>query len=399
MALRLGTWGRFFPFVFAAAVTAVFITPYCGFLFHCGCRQLWEGGVRYCNIYSMAGPHCPFCAHGSAVFYLLDAGSIMGAQFLALAFAARRGSVLFSCAIAVMVFLLAGGAAAWIAGSHDHYSRPSSAPLMITSCASADQGALPSPAAQHRFDHSILNGLLARYVDDHGWVDYAGLKNDRPLLDRYLESLDKADPGQFAGGCERLAFWINSYNAFTLADVLDDVYGKARGVREVPGFFNRKRHAIASQRLTLDEIEQQGRNIHDPRIHFALVCASTSCPRLQQFAYQGPQLEAELEQAAREFLGDPERGARIDSQGRLLLSPILKWYAGDFSGERGRVEGFFARMKASVSDQAALNYVVQYVPVEMKRWIDEKRPAVHYLEYDWSLNAQSTHSSRSGAIR
>lgn len=398
MASRSSILSRFFPYLFAITITTVFITPYCGYLFHCGCRQLWEGGERFCNIHSLSGLHCPFCAHGSAAFYLIG-GSVVAAQFIALAFVARRSNLLVSSALGVAVFLIAGGAAAWIAGSHDHYSRPLSAPVVTTSCASADHDAFTPSGTKNYFDHSILNALLTRYVDDHGWVDYEGLKKDHGELNRYLENLGQINPDQLPGACERLAFWINSYNAFTLADVIDDVYGKAASVRDVPGFFNRKRHVIAFQHLTLDEIEQQGRNIHDPRIHFALVCASTSCPKLQRFAYQGRDLDAELDRVVHEFLGDPERGARIDSNGRLLLSPILKWYAGDFSGQSGRLAVFFARVKANVSDQAALDYVTTYVPAEMKRWIEEKKPSIHYLDYDWSLNAQSAHKNQSGAVR
>jgi hypothetical protein len=398
MASRPGVLSRFFPYLFAVTITAIFITPYCGYLFHCGCRQLWEGGEKFCNIHSLAGPHCPFCAHGSAAFYMIG-GSVVAAQFVALAFVARRSNVIVSSVLGVAVFLIAGGAAAWIAASHDHYSRPLSTPVVTTSCASADHGDPTPTGAKKYFDHGIFNALLARYVDDHGWVDYEGLKNDRSELNRYLESLNQINPDQLSGACERLAFWINGYNAFTLADVIDDVYGKAASVRDVAGFFNRKRHAIAFQHLTLDEIEQQGRNIHDPRIHFALVCASTSCPKLQPFAYLGRDLDSELERAAREFFGDPERGARIDSKGRLLLSPILKWYAGDFSGQSGRLAGFLARIKANVSDQAALHYVEAYVPPEMKQQIEEKQPGIHYLDYDWSLNAQSTHRNQPGAVR
>jgi hypothetical protein len=228
-------------------------------------------------------------------------------------------------------------------------------------------------------------------------VDYDGLKSERHLLNQYLESLGNADPGVLINRCEQLAFWINSYNGFTLADVLDDVYGKAHSVREVAGFFNRKSHFIASHQLTLDEIEERGREMNDPRIHFALVCASTSCPKLQKFAYDGRDLDVELEQAAHKFLGDPARGARIEPPDRLLLSPILKWYSGDFSGRSRGLGNLFARVGANFSDRTALDYVAKYAAPEMKRWIDEKRPAVSYFDYDWSLNAQSVHKSPSGA--
>jgi hypothetical protein len=397
MSLRASTLSRYFPFAFAVILTAVFITPYCGFLLHCGCRQLWQGGAQICNVHLSSGPHCPFCARGSASFYLLTCTSIVVAQFIALALAARRRGVLVSSAISIAVFLAMGASLAWIEASHDHYSRSLLAPIVNRSCAAFDDTAHASHPGKRYFDHSLLSRLLARYVNDDGWVDYDGLKNERHLLNRYLESLGNADPGELINRCEQLAFWINGYNSLTLADVLDDVYGKARSVREVAGFFNRKGHFIASHQLTLDEIEERGREINDPRIHFALVCASTSCPKLQKFAYDGRDLDLELEQAARKFLGDPARGARIELPDRLLLSPILKWYSGDFSGRSGGLGHFFARVEATISDRTALDYVAKYAAPDVKRWIDEKRPVVTYFDYDWSLNAQSTHKSPSGA--
>jgi hypothetical protein len=123
--------------------------------------------------------------------------------------------------------------------------------------------------------------LLHTYVTDDGWVDYGGLARERDALKKFLDSLGSTPPNSFRDDAERLAFWINSYNAFTLADVLDLVYGKHQGVQKVEGFFNGRKHLVAGEHLTLDEIETRGRNLHDPRIHFAIVCASASCPKLQ----------------------------------------------------------------------------------------------------------------------
>jgi hypothetical protein len=129
--------------------------------------------------------------------------------------------------------------------------------------------------------------LLRTYFTDDGWVDYAGLARERALLNRFLEQLATVSPAGYQRKTEQLAFWINSYNAFTLAEALDTVYGKRQGVRQVSGFFDKRKHAVAGEQLTLDEIEKRGRDLRDPRIHFAIVCASTSCPKLQRFAYTG----------------------------------------------------------------------------------------------------------------
>ncbi len=252
----------------------------------------------------------------------------------------------------------------------------------------------PAMAARDSFDHSAFERLLVAYVDEHGWVDYPGLAGERVALDAYLNRLATAGPQSFTADHERLAFWINAYNAFTLRDVLDDVYRKAASVQDVAGFFNRKRHRIAGEDLTLDEIEQRGRDFRDPRIHFTVVCASTSCPKLQRFAYNGAQLDAQLDRVTREFLLDEQRGMRLDRAGkRLYVSSLFKWYAADFKGQTGKVAFVVELAKAAVTGGQTLDYIKGYVPSDVARFISEEKPGVGFLKYDWSLNAQETHTT------
>ncbi|MCI0404355.1 MAG: DUF547 domain-containing protein [Acidobacteria bacterium] len=256
--------------------------------------------------------------------------------------------------------------------------------------AEAGPGAAPR-AVRESFDHSDFERLLEQYVDEEGWVDYAALKRERTELDAYIERLAAARPDSLAKD-ERLALYINAYNAFTLADALDTVYGKAVGVKEVSGFFNGKRHAFGGEELTLDEIESRGRNLGDPRIHFAVVCASTSCPKLQRFAYTGAQLDQQLDRATREFLADPARGLRVDAgRDRVYLSSIFKWYAGDFTGAQSGASRLLARTKAVVSGGEITGYVRAYAPPEAQLFLDAGSPGVHYLDYDWTLNSQENH--------
>ncbi len=270
--------------------------------------------------------------------------------------------------------------------------------LLIAACSSAPetrQNLSPpqtsTPSATPAFDHGSFNALLETYVNDGGRVDYAGLSRDRAKLDAYLNMLGSTNPQSFPNNDERLAFWINAYNAFTLRDVLDDVYQKFKRVPEVAGFFDEKTHRVAGQDLTLDQIEANGRNLQDPRIHFAVVCASTSCPKLRRFAYTGPQLQEQLTRVTREFLADAQRGMRVDrTNNTIYLSSIFKWYAGDFAGSTSGAGQVFERVKASVSGAAGLNYVKSYVSSDVAQLIAEKSPSVDYLPYDWSLNAQET---------
>ncbi len=247
--------------------------------------------------------------------------------------------------------------------------------------APATSAAAESPA----FSHRVLDELLNAYVDNTGRVDYAGLQKDRAKLDQYLTTLVTANPGKLPNDAERLAFWINAYNAFTLADVLDSVYGKVKSVQDVKGFFNQKKHKLVGEELTLDEIEKRGRDLNDPRIHFAVNCASASCPKLQSFAYNGPQLDFHLTRAAREFLGDSQRGMNYDPGRNLVyLSPIFKWYAADFTGSNQIV----ARVKAETSGTEMLEVAKKFMPPDVAQFLTEKEMTVQWLEYDWSLNVQ-----------
>jgi hypothetical protein len=253
---------------------------------------------------------------------------------------------------------------------------------------------LQEPHPITALDATGYDRLLRSYVIDNGWVDYAGLARERGVLDQFLQELGKASPSDFKTNQEKLAFWINTYNAFTLADALDTVYGKQEGVRKVEGFFNGRKHLVAGERLTLDEIEARGRNLHDSRIHFAIVCASTSCPKLQRFAYTGERLNSQLDQAAREFFADPNRGLRFDpKKNELYVSPILKWYAGDFTGTTGGAGSTWARVKATVSGGELMNFIVKYAPPEVTDRIKQNPPNLRYFDYDWSLNSLDTHSS------
>jgi type II secretory pathway pseudopilin PulG len=256
------------------------------------------------------------------------------------------------------------------------------------------QQATANSGGSTRLSHSDFQHLLEQYVDADGWVDYDGLSRNREKLNEYLKQLASAQPASFSTDQDRLAFWINSYNAYTLASVLDLVYGKLQGVREAPGFFDKERHAVAGQQLTLDQIEEHARSFHDPRVHFALVCASTSCPELQRFAYVGPDLDAQLARAMEEFLANSAKGVRLDPEhNRIYLSPIFKWYAGDFTGKPAGAGQFLARAKAFMSGNNVEQYVKLHAPEDVARYISEKQPIVGYFDYDWSLNSQRNHPS------
>lgn len=260
--------------------------------------------------------------------------------------------------------------------------------LLFSACINQPNKEAPQPAkidGKIYFDHKSWDELLHKNVDQYGYVDYNAMQQEREKLNAYLASLGSAQPQTFPKD-DQLAFWINAYNAFVIADVLDDVRGKSKSVHEMEAqFFRTKKHRIGGGDLTLDEIEKNARDLKDARVHFALVCASMSCPKLQQTAYSSEKLDYQLLTAAREFLGDAQRGTRYDQTKNVLyVSPIFKWYAADFTNDNQ----VLARLKAEASGAAIFDVIVSFVPNEVKTFLLEKKPRVDYFEYDWSLNEQ-----------
>jgi hypothetical protein len=241
-------------------------------------------------------------------------------------------------------------------------------------------------------DQTALSQILSRRVNSKGWVDYDGLRQDRAALQSYLDTLRNVDMAKLSSDAARLAFWINAYNAFTLNDVLEYVEGKTDSVRKVSGFFDGHKHPIAGESLTLDEIEKHGRSMHDPRIHFAINCASTSCPKLQPFAYAGAELNQQLDLATKEFFADSSRGLRLQpNENTVFLSPILEWYAGDFNGATTATGQFLSRARAAISGSNVLGFVIAHASNDVASYLREKRPTVKYMHYDWTLNSQRLH--------
>ena len=256
--------------------------------------------------------------------------------------------------------------------------------------------AAPTPAAEpvgkrwpeaervpiDRIDHAPLTALLAKYVDDDGYVNYRGWKADagdrRALLD-YLASLGRADARAKTAAEAKLAFWINAYNALTIEGIL----------REYPTDSIRDHTAalfgynlwkdlplvVGADEYSLDTIEHQIlRKLGDPRIHFAIVCASVGCPRLRDEAYTAQKLDEQLTENAKHFFAQPQN-LRVDRENRTLyLSSILKWFGEDF-GE---------------TPEARLKRIAPWLPGAAREFVSSGPLELGYLNYDWGLNDQAT---------
>jgi hypothetical protein len=228
----------------------------------------------------------------------------------------------------------------------------------------ASAGAMP--------DTGLYAELLGRYVHD-GQVDYAGLKKEEARLDLYLESLEKTDTGLLSPR-DQFAFYINAYNAWTLKLILG-AYPGITSIKDLGSVFKSpwkiKIARIDGDVITLDDIEHAilRPRFKDPRIHFAVNCASRSCPVLGSEPYLGDILDRQLDGATRRFINDP-RHNRLEGD-TLYVSSIFKWYAGDFDND---IVGFFIRFSDGKPAQALTG--------------NRTGVKIRYLDYDWSLNGR-----------
>ncbi len=256
------------------------------------------------------------------------------------------------------------------------------------------QAITTSNAKAEDFDHSPWNDLLQRHVSwtssgKETQVDYQSMAADRPQLKQYLESLSKIELSQFDGWSEnrQLAFLINAYNAWTVELILT-AWPDLKSIKDLGSFFrspwSKKFIPLLGTTRSLDNIEHDlirgsGR-YNDPRIHFAVNCASIGCPPLRPEAYLGNQLEEQLNQQAQRFLSNPRQNRFED--GIIKLSSIFKWYREDF--EQGWL-GYQQLEEFLVAHAADLN--LPSTLVEKLRTPDIKSDVeIEFLDYDWRLN-------------
>lgn len=243
-----------------------------------------------------------------------------------------------------------------------------------------------------RIDHSSWNALLQKYVNDAGQVNYAAWHQstgDQRALDSYISHLSAASNTVAATREGQMAYWINVYNAVTIKGILREYPTKTiRNHTSKIGGYNIWKHlqlAVVDTQVSLDAMEHEIlRKMDEPRIHFAIVCASHSCPRLLNQAYTGPQLNDQLTLNTRNFFANRENFQYDARRGQFKLSSIIKWFADDFG-----------------ADQAArLATIAPYLPTrEAYNAATNNSVRVSYLDYDWSLNEQKQTQARQGSSR
>jgi hypothetical protein len=223
------------------------------------------------------------------------------------------------------------------------------------------------------------NTLLQTYVNDQGLVNYEAWKaNDDDLakLQGYVDELAAFDTSTLTGA-EQLAFWINAYNALALHEVLqrypvDSIRPNTLGVIPERSFFVDEKHIVGGKNYSLDTIENNVlRTLGEPRIHFAINCASTSCPKLLNEAYDARKLNGQLDRQGQAFVNDTTRNQFDAASNTASLSKIFDWFKGDFDSEGG-----------------VAAFLLTFAEGDTKTVLENPAVTIDYLAYDWSLNKQ-----------
>jgi len=212
--------------------------------------------------------------------------------------------------------------------------------------------------------HFLFDELLKKYVSDNGNVDYEGFKNSREKLLGYISILqntfpkfDKLKPSKE----QKLAYWINAYNALTIDLILQNY--PLKSIKDIDKPWDQRLWKFGNKWLNLNDIEHQIlRKMDEPRIHFAIVCASFSCPKLQNTAFTVSDIETQLTTATKEFLDDSTKN--YISQNNLRLSKILNWFAKDFK-----------------TNGSLIDFLNKYTEIEIS-----SKAKKSFKDYNWDLN-------------
>lgn len=217
------------------------------------------------------------------------------------------------------------------------------------------------------FDSAAWTALLEKHVDARGLVAYAAWQADpadRRSLAGYLERF--SPPGGRPDDREKTALLINAYNAFAITTILD--HYPVDSIRSIPGAFTGETHRIGGAAYSLDEIEHAAVRLGGPAVHATLVCASRSCPPLDQRAFRAADLPAHEQERLRAWMARSDLFQFDPAAGVARVSKELEWYRADF--EKEGIASLLAR----------------FAPPAYRDWLQRGKYRIEYLPYDWGLN-------------
>jgi hypothetical protein len=222
--------------------------------------------------------------------------------------------------------------------------------------------------------HQEWTTLLKKHVNEAGLVDYKSFIKDSVALNKYLAKISDNAPASSWSSDEKFAYWINAYNAYTVKLIADNYPVKSikdlapkNAVIFINTTWDKKFFSIDGKKMTLNTIEHKilRKRFNDPRMHFAINCASMSCPKLLNEAYEAKTLDKQLTAQAKDFLSDTKKNKV--SKDNPELSSIFDWFNKDFT-KTGKTK---------------IGFINQYAPVKIN-----ENASLKYMSYDWSLNDQ-----------
>ena len=218
--------------------------------------------------------------------------------------------------------------------------------------------------------HGEWDALVKKHVSKNGMVDYQGFLKDKKQLQVYLDKLSANRPTSKWSKNEKMAFWINAYNAFTVKLILDhypinSIKDIKKGIPFVNSVWDIAFIPMGKEKIDLNYIEHTilRKEFKDPRIHAAINCASFSCPLLRNEAYYASRLDEQLNDAMRKFVNDSQRN-QLDKS-NIKISKIFSWFAGDFK----------------LNGSSVVDYLNKYAKKRV-----QPNAKIDFLEYQWELN-------------
>lgn len=210
-------------------------------------------------------------------------------------------------------------------------------------------------------NHQKWNELLKKYVSDDGTVNYKLFKKQENILNAYLVELSVQTPQKNWSKNATLAYWINAYNAFTVKLIL--INYPLKSIRDLPNPWGKKFFTLANKKYSLEEVEHEIlRKMNEPRIHFAINCASYSCPNLLNEAYTEAKCENQLERGAKAFVNDITKNNITTDE--VKISQIFNWFGADFK-----------------KNGSVIDFINKYSAVEI-----DKNAKIKFADYKWNLN-------------
>jgi hypothetical protein len=210
-------------------------------------------------------------------------------------------------------------------------------------------------------NHSKWDALLEKHVSKNGSVNYKAFQQDSKQLEAYLTELSANVPSKSWSKNATLAYWINAYNAYTVQLILNNYPTKS--IKDIKDPWGKKFFTLGNKKYSLEEIEHEIlRKMNEPRIHFAINCASFSCPNLLKEAYTEAKLDQQLTTAAKGFVNDATKNTITVN--KIEISKIFDWFEGDFE-QNGSV----------------IDFLNKYSTVKIN-----SEAEVKYKDYNWSLN-------------